>query len=34
MLANPLVPTLAVAEELYDELALAHARHLPERLLR
>jgi 6-phospho-beta-glucosidase len=33
MLANPLVPSLPVAEELYDELALAHARYLPERLL-
>ncbi len=32
--ANPLVPTLAVAEELYDEMAAAHAAYLPERLLR
>lgn len=33
MAANPLVPTLAVAEELYDELAYAHRAYLPERLL-
>jgi 6-phospho-beta-glucosidase len=33
MVANPLVPSLTVAEALYDELALAHARYLPERLL-
>jgi 6-phospho-beta-glucosidase len=33
MLANPLVPSLPVAEGIYDELALAHARYLPERLL-
>ncbi|WP_432971228.1 glycoside hydrolase [Dactylosporangium sp. CA-233914] len=33
MLANPLVPSLSAAEALYDELALAHARYLPERLL-
>lgn len=33
MVANPLVPTLAVAEELYDEMAAAHADHLPDRLL-
>ncbi|MCG2797222.1 MAG: hypothetical protein L6367_01645 [Cellulomonas sp.] len=32
--ANPLVPSLTVAEELYTELAAAHARYLPERLLR
>ncbi|MBD3780574.1 MAG: glycoside hydrolase [Micrococcales bacterium] len=32
--ANPLVPTLAVAEELYDEMAWAHRAYLPERLLR
>lgn len=31
---NPLVPGLAVAEELYDEMAAAHAAYLPERLLR
>lgn len=31
--SNPLVPTLAVAEELYVEMAAAHARYLPERLL-
>ncbi len=33
MAANPLVPTLRVAEELYDELAHAHRAYLPERLL-
>ncbi len=33
MVANPMVATLPVAEELYDELALAHARYLPDRLL-
>jgi 6-phospho-beta-glucosidase len=32
--ANPMVPTLAVAEELYDEMAHAHRDYLPERLLR
>ncbi|HEY0118576.1 MAG TPA: hypothetical protein VGC04_07345 [Cellulomonas sp.] len=32
--ANPMVPTLTVAEELYDEMAAAHAAYLPERLLR
>lgn len=32
--ANPLVPGLRVAEELYDEMAAAHAAYLPERLLR
>lgn len=32
--ANPLVPGLAVAEELFDEMAAAHAAFLPERLLR
>jgi 6-phospho-beta-glucosidase len=31
--ANPLVPTLAVAEELYAEMAAAHAPYLPRRLL-
>jgi len=31
--ANPLVPDLVVAEELYDELAYAHRAYLPERLL-
>ncbi len=31
--AHPLVPTLRVAEELYAEMARAHAAHLPERLL-
>ncbi len=31
--AHPLVPTLTVAEELYAEMAHAHAAHLPERLL-
>ena len=34
MIANPLVDNLRVAEELYDELAAAHAAYLPERLLR
>jgi 6-phospho-beta-glucosidase len=32
--ANPMVPTLRVAEELYDEMAHAHRAYLPERLLR
>ncbi len=32
--ANPLVPGLAIAEELFDEMAAAHAAYLPERLLR
>ncbi|WP_417564132.1 hypothetical protein [Microbacterium sp.] len=31
--ANPMVPTLRVAEELYDEMAYAHRAYLPERLL-
>ncbi|WP_029136728.1 family 4 glycosyl hydrolase [Nakamurella lactea] len=31
--ANPMVPTLRVAEELYDEMAYAHREYLPERLL-
>ncbi len=31
--AHPLVPTLTVAEELYAELAHAHAAHLPARLV-
>ncbi|MEV6850526.1 glycoside hydrolase [Actinoplanes sp. NPDC051411] len=31
--ANPMVPTLAVAEELYDEMAYAHRAYLPARLL-
>jgi 6-phospho-beta-glucosidase len=34
MVANPLVDNLRVAEQLYDELAAAHAAYLPERLLR
>ncbi len=34
LLANPLVDNLPVAEELYDEMAAAHAEYLPERLLR
>ena len=33
MAANPLVPTLRVAEELYLEMARAHAAHLPDRLV-
>jgi 6-phospho-beta-glucosidase len=32
--SNPLVPTLAKAEAIYDELANAHREYLPERLLR
>ena len=32
--SNPLVMDLAKAEALYDEMARAHAAHLPERLLR
>ena len=32
--AHPFVPTLPVAEELYDELAHANRDFLPERLLR
>lgn len=31
--AHPLVPSLTVAEELYAEMALAHANRLPDRLL-
>lgn len=31
--ANPMVPTLRVAEELYDEMAHAHRAYLPQRLL-
>lgn len=31
--ANPMVPTLRVAEELYDEMAYAHRAYLPQRLL-
>ena len=31
--AHPLVPTLPVAEQLYAEMATAHAAHLPDRLL-
>jgi 6-phospho-beta-glucosidase len=33
MTAHPLVPSLPVAEALYDELAAAHSQWLPERLL-
>jgi 6-phospho-beta-glucosidase len=33
MVANPMVPSLTVAEALYDEMAVAQARWLPERLL-
>lgn len=33
MAAHPLVPSLPVAEALYDEMAAAQARWLPERLL-
>jgi 6-phospho-beta-glucosidase len=32
--AHPFVPTLAVAEELYDDLAYANRHYLPERLLK
>lgn len=32
--ANPLVLSYSKAEEVYDELAVAHARYLPERLLK
>lgn len=31
--AHPLVPSLTVAEELYTEMAYAHAAYLPDRLL-
>lgn len=34
LVAHPFVPTLAVAEELYDDLAYANRDFLPERLLR
>jgi 6-phospho-beta-glucosidase len=34
LVAHPFVPTLAVAEELYDDLAHANRDYLPERLLR
>lgn len=34
LVAHPFVPTLAVAAELYDDLAHANAAYLPERLLR
>lgn len=34
LLANPLVPSVEVAEHLYDEMAAAHHAYLPERLLR
>ncbi|MBX3087428.1 MAG: hypothetical protein KF742_02975 [Cryobacterium sp.] len=33
MAAHPLVPTLAVAKELYDEMAYAHRNYLPKGLL-
>ena len=33
MAAHPLVPSLTVAEALYDEMAVAEAAWLPERLL-
>lgn len=33
MVANPLVPSLHVAEALYDEMAHAHRDYLPDRLL-
>ena len=31
--ANPLVPSLRIATEMYDEMAAAHRQYLPERLL-
>jgi 6-phospho-beta-glucosidase len=31
--SHPLVPSLPVAEALYNEMAYAHARYLPERLI-
>ena len=34
LLANPLIDNLKVAEELYDEMAAAHAAYLPARLLK
>lgn len=34
LVAHPFVPTLAVAEELYDDLAFANREFLPDRLLR
>ncbi|WP_308467138.1 family 4 glycosyl hydrolase [Rathayibacter soli] len=34
LVANPLVDNLPVAEELYDEMAAAHAQYLPARLLK
>lgn len=34
LVANPLVLTLPKAEALFDELAHAHVRHLPERLIK
>jgi len=33
MVAHPLVPSLTVAESLYDEMAVAQRAWLPERLL-
>ena len=33
MVAHPLVPSLTIAEALYDEMAVAQASWLPERLL-
>jgi len=33
MVANPMVPSLTVAEALYDEMAVAQAQWLPKRLL-
>jgi 6-phospho-beta-glucosidase len=34
LVANPMVPSIEVAEHLYDEMAAAHRAYLPERLLR
>ena len=33
LMANPLVPSLPVAEALYQEMADAHRDHLPARLV-
>ena len=34
LVANPMVPSIEVAEHLYDEMAAAHHAYLPDRLLR
>jgi len=33
LVANPLVPSLPIADAIYDEMSRAHRAHLPERLL-